>query len=367
MSKKIVHVTSAHKDGDVRIFHKECVSLAEAGFEVYHLVPNSVSRTEKGVKIVSFDFPVASRFKRMFFLVKEIYKRALELNADVYHLHDPELLRIALKLKAKGKQVIYDAHEDVPRDILTKYWIPLSLRKIVSRRFEKFETKIASKIDGVVAATPFIRDRFLKANKQTIDINNYPILDTTLSWVSYHEKKDENVCYLGVIVAKRGVVEVVEASEKTSFRFLLAGEYREAEIEGKLKSLPGWRNVDFLGFVGRDQVVEVYNKSKVGLVTLHPVVTFLDSLPVKMFEYMAAGIPVVASNFPLWKSIIEDGQCGLCVDPLNPDEIAKAIRYILDHPTEAAEMGQNGRRLVNEKYNWDREKRKLVAFYGSIK
>lgn len=363
---KVCHVTSAHKDGDVRIFHKECVSLAEAGFDVYHLVPNSTSRLEKGVQIVSFPFEISSRFKRMFFLVKEIYKRALEIDADVYHLHDPELLRIALKLQNKGKKVIYDAHEDVPRDILSKPYIPFFLRKIISRRFEKFENRVASNIFGVIAATPFIRDRFLKINRNTIDVNNYPVIDKNQIVTAYENKEGDLICYLGVIVTMRGINELVAAIENVNCQLLLGGNFGEDGLQAKLEKMPGWRKVKYLGFLNRSQVQEAYNQSKIGIVTLHPTINYLDSLPVKMFEYMAAGLPVIASDFPLWKEIIEQGGCGICVDPMKPEAIAQAIKIIIENPEKSSQMGANGIRLVKEKYNWDAEKEKLIAFYNTL-
>jgi len=363
---KIAHLTSAHKEGDVRIFYKECVSLAEAGYKVYHIVPNTNSRTEKGVEIVSFDFKTSSRLKRMFFLVKTVYKKAVEVNADIYHLHDPELLRIATKLKKLGKKVIYDAHEDLPRDILTKEYIPFFLRKIVSKRAEKFENKIAKKIDGIVTATPFIRDRFLKINSNCVDINNYPTFDTTSVYVTHDEKKENLICYIGVIKHIRGLTEIVQALNKIDAKLLLAGDFRQNGYKDELTKLEGWKKVQELGFLNREDVSAVYNRSKIGLVTLHPIVTFLDSLPVKMFEYMESGLPVIASNFPLWKKIIEDGNCGICVDPLSPKEIADAIQFLINNPDKAKEMGENGKRLVKEIYNWDIEKKKLVEFYEKI-
>ncbi|MBK9192777.1 MAG: glycosyltransferase family 4 protein [Crocinitomicaceae bacterium] len=363
---KICHVTSAHNDGDVRIFHKECVSLAENGFEVYHLVPNSTTRIEKGVQIISFPFEISSRFKRMFFLVKEIYKRALEINADIYHLHDPELLRIALKLKKQGKKVIYDAHEDVPRDILSKPYIPKLLRQTISKRFEKYENKIASQIDGVITATPFIRDRFLKINKKTIDINNFPVINSDFAVAPYESKTANNICYLGSIVSIRGINELISALEKTECTLLLGGNFGEAGLQEKLIMAKGWEKVRYLGFLDRKQVQDVYNQSKLGMVTLHPTINYLDSLPVKMFEYMAAGIPVIASNFPYWKEIVEKNNCGVCVDPLNPEEISQAITYLLEHPEVSKQMGENGLIAVNEKYNWNAEKAKLIKFYTSI-
>ena len=130
--------------------------------------------------------------------------------------------------------------------------------------------------------------------------------------------------------------------------------------------LPSWEKIDALGYLDRKAVRDVLARSMAGLVTLHPIVNYIDALPVKMFEYMVAGIPVIASNFPLWREIIEGNKCGLCVDPLNPSEIAKAIDYILTHPEEAQRMGENGLKAVKEQYNWSVEEKKLLALYEQL-
>jgi glycosyltransferase involved in cell wall biosynthesis len=127
-----------------------------------------------------------------------------------------------------------------------------------------------------------------------------------------------------------------------------------------------WKSVKFLGYLNREDVNKILSESKVGLVTLHPIPNYLESLPVKMFEYMSAGIPVVASDFPLWKEIIEGNKCGICVDPLNPKEIAKAVNYIIDNPKEAQKMGENGKKAVENKYNWKIEEKKLLNLYKGI-
>ena len=81
---------------------------------------------------------------------------------------------------------------------------------------------------------------------------------------------------------------------------------------------------------------------------------------------MATGLPVIASDFPLWKQIIEENKCGLCVDPLDPKAIAEAIDYLVMHPAEAARMGRNGQMAVKTQYNWAVEEQKLLDLYKSL-
>lgn len=363
--KKVCHITTVHPAKDVRIFYKECVSLANAGFDVTLLVLNGMSDQLNGVKIIGIQHPFTGRIDRIRNAPQIALQAALKINADIYHFHDPEFLRVALQLKKTGKKVIYDVHEDVPRQILAKYWIPPVLRQLTSFLFEKFENHVAARLDYIVTATPFIKNRFLAINNNTIDINNYPILDDfdlTLS----PSFDSQSVCYIGGIEKVRGIVELVEAIDNTSMHLTLAGSFSDKALEIKMKQHRAWRHVDFKGFVDRKEITSILKHAMAGMVTLHPIINYVDALPVKMFEYMAAGIPVIASNFPLWKEIIERHQCGIVVNPLNPDEIKNAMQLFIHDRAGAMRAGENGRRAVIDKYNWQIEAKKLITIYQQI-
>src|SRR5690554_136252 len=275
---KVCHITSAHSDGDIRIYHKECVSLAKKGYGVYHVVPNSTSRTtDEGVHIVSFDSPKTSRLKRMLQTAKMVYRKALEIDADIYHLHDPELLPYGLKLKRKGKIVIYDAHEDVPRQILGKAWIAKPIRKFISWAYEKYENYVAKRLSFVVVSTPTIRQRYEKVTPHTLDICNYPILAENTEEPNWAIKKNE-ICYLGGLTKMRGIKEIIEAiAFIPDYRLNLAGAYSPLAFKDELTGLEGWQQVNELGYLDRKGVVEILNQSKIGLVTLYPQINYLDS------------------------------------------------------------------------------------------
>ncbi len=264
-----------------------------------------------------------------------------------------------------GKRVIYDVHEDVPRDLLSKSYLPSIIRKPVSIMVEIIEKKFVKYFDGVISATPYIKKRFLNLGVSSENINNYPILSELHVPDSEWGKKDNIVCYIGGIAGFRSAAEMVEAIGKTTYGLVMAGDM-ESGIEKKLMQIKGWGQVKSLGFINRDSVRTVMAESMAGLVLFHPEPNHVDSQPNKMFEYMSSGIPVIASNFPLWREIIEGAQCGICVDPLNPDEIARAISWFIEHPVEAERMGKNGRRAVECNYNWEYEEIKLIRFYNKI-
>ena len=350
---------------DTRIFHKECASLSKAGFDVHLIVWGQESKNVNGVEIINAGQKSGGRFDRFIQGAKDVYETALSINASIYHFHDPELLFVANKLRKKGKKVIYDVHEDVPRQIMSKTWIPILLRKIVSFLFESTENRIAKRFSGIVAATPFIRDRFLKINKNTIDINNYPNLediDCQKDW----SKKNNLPLYIGSISVVRGINELLTAASISNIKVKVAGPIHSDNLRSQLEANENWDKIDYLGLLPRTSINELLGESIAGLVTLHPIVNYLDALPVKMFEYMAAGIPVITSNIPLWKEIVEDAACGVAVDPMNPKSIADAMTYYTDNLEEAKKQGLNGRRAVEEKYNWGVEEKKLVSFYKQL-
>ena len=361
-------MSSAHSELDVRIFLKECVSLAAAGYDVHMVIHAGQSAKDeaalKGVTLHRLS-GASNRFERMLKRAWRCFNLARRLDADIYHFHDPELIPWGILLALSGKKVVYDVHEDLPKQTRSKAWIPAFARAPLSAAVEIIEWVGARLFFSVIAATPSIRDRFRRFNPSAIDINNFPLpgeLDSIpIDW----RRKQAQIAYVGGISRIRGIKQVVDAMAlfQSDARLQLAGEFSESDCEHEVKQARGWSKVNQLGLLTRAQVGEVLSRSVAGLVTFLPEPNHIDAQPNKMFEYMSAGVPVIASNFPLWREIIEGSECGICVDPLNPQEIARAIDYLVANPAEAERMGRNGQRAVRERYNWSIEEKRLLDFY----
>lgn len=364
---RIVHLTSVHARNDTRIFVKQCRTLAAHGYDVTLVVADGKGPERKDGVTIADVGTLPGRLRRMVSTARRMFDQAVALDADIYQLHDPELIPIGLKLRRLGKAVIFDSHENTHQQLLSKPYLGPVSRRLVPAAYRLLQHYACARFDGILAATPPIRDMFLKINPRTVDVNNYPLLaefDASTRW----SDKAPQVCYVGGIEAIRGIRELVRACAllRSPARLALGGRFSEPGLEAEVRAYPGWDRVSAHGQLDRDDVGRVLARSVAGLVTLHPVANYLNASPVKMFEYMAAGIPVIASHFPLWREIVEGSHCGLCVDPLDPQAIAGAIDYLVTHPDVAQRMGENGRKAVLEKYNWSGQAAKLTDFYGAI-
>ena len=366
MPKKIRHLTSVHGIGDPRIFHKQCKSLARLGYDVGLVACHDRAEVRDGVAIVAID-PPRGRLDRMTRVSWRLYRVAARERADVYQFHDPELLWVGVLLKLGGRHVIYDAHEDVPKQIMSKHWVPPRVRPLVSRAVGAVEQTAARIVDAVVAATPSIAEKF-PAGK-TVVVQNFP--EATFADDGgarpLAERADAFV-YTGGLMEVQGVREMARAFAllPAGLNGVVAGPFYPAGLEDTISAMPGWQRVHYLGRVPRSEVAGAMDRARVGIVLNHPTVNYVDAYPTKMFEYMARGLPVVCSNFPLWEGIVGAAECGIAVDPLDPQAIASAIRLLNEDQELAARLGENGRRAVAERYNWEGELRKLEALYRGL-
>jgi glycosyltransferase involved in cell wall biosynthesis len=369
---KVVHMTSVHTPFDPRIFHKECRSLAQAGFDVTVIGADWKEGERDSVRIRSIPRD-SSRLGRMTRTVWKIYKEARKQQADVYHFHDPELIPIGLLLRAGGKKVIYDIHEDIPKEILSKRYLPAWSRDLVSWTIARFEAVASGQFSALVAVTPSIARRFEELNGRTVIVHNYPYVrelvreGKEIPWSS----RRQSVAYVGGLTIQRAIREMVQAMallpDSLSATLELAGpEIKDDANILELQQHPGWARVRHYGFMDQPSTFQILQNVRAGLVLYHPEPNQIESMPQKIFEYMGAGIPIIASDFPLWRRIIGDAGCGFFVNPMNPDEIAKMIEYVLTHPIEAERMGRRGQESVCERFNWDTEAEKLIKLYATF-
>ena len=332
---RICHLTSVHLPFDTRIFHKECVSLARNGFDVSLVAPHDRDEIRAGVRIVGIARR-EHRLLRMTQAVYAVYKAALAVNARLYHFHDPELISIALLLKLRRKTVVFDVHEDYPADILAKAWLRYdSIRTLVSVLAVWLEKLVGFVCDGIIVVTPDIGKRF-PASKTEV-VHNFPminLLDQTPS-AEIEKASPATVFVFAVghawgLTPDRGIKEIVSAIGllEAKRELWLIGHWGSDEFRAECSLVKGFEHCKCLGFLPLPNVYGYMKCADVGLAVLWPEKGFMRSIPTKAFEYMATSLPMIMSDFPLWRDLFHE--CALFVNPLDPRDIAEKMTMLID-------------------------------------
>ncbi|HMJ67470.1 MAG TPA: glycosyltransferase [Cyclobacteriaceae bacterium] len=364
MKRIVMMANPGHRAFDPRVFQKEARSLAAAGFDVSFLVPHDKDEERDGVKILAVPrYPKG--WKKLVASPWLLYRRALRCPKDaIFHLHDSELLWIGVLLKLRGRRMIYDAHEDTPLQISYQHWIPKLLRKPYAWFYYLLEKLCGRLFDGIIIAEPVIAQYFPKS--KTTLIRNFPVL-SHFSGPHPYFSRSKNVIYVGLLSKVRGAVEMAAAAKIAkageTFRMIFAGDFSPLELRDEIvNNYP----VECVPWMNTPQLMKLIMDARAGMIVPHPIERYKTNYPVKLFEYMAASMPVIASKYGESARFVQEADAGILVDPLSPGEIAAAIQWLLDHPEEAAGMGARGRKLVAEKYNWEKESQELVNLYHGL-
>lgn len=372
---KVCHIISAFNRYDTRIFVKQCHALTEVGYKVVLLV-NDLEPDEivDNIQIISCNYNYKNRLKRIIISSKLFLQKAIEIDADIYQIHDPELLPLGLKLIKMGKNVVYDAHEDFPAQILEKKWIPLLIRKPLSIIANFYFKKNLNKFDFILSVTPHIVEKLKESTSKVELITNYPIIKSdsisNLSTLEDYSKRGNKLIYAGTIYDYSHQEDVINAIENIENTFLLLVGTVTEKYKALLSKQTSWDKVILKNRVDKNELVKLFSESIIGLA----IYDYLPNLGYKkgtlgsnkLFEYMEAGLPVICTDYELWKEIIDKYKCGIYVNPHNIDEIREAILYLINNKEKAYEMGQNGRKAVLEHYNWDTQKEIYLRLYKDL-
>jgi len=360
---KIYHISTVHERTDERILKKECISLVKAGFDVSFVIADGKGNEEKsGVKIIDAGNINGNRIKRFFKGIKLVRKIIRQDKPDVVHFHDPELLLLVIFF-AKKTIMIYDSHENLPKQILSKPHLYAWIRKPVAKLAAWFEKIAARKIYGIISVTEEIVERFKKYNPNAILIRNYPVLESfeDIDW----NLKNGDIIYAGGITEIRGALEMAKIANSLKKTIHFYGPVYPQALQQEMINLGG-EFVKFYGFIDQDELFSICHKASFGLILLHPVPNYINSSPNKLFEYMLNGMVVIASDFLVWKEVVEKYDCGVCIDPFNVNGAVNIINELLANPEKMKKMGENGRKAVESYFTWECESKTLIDFYKNI-
>jgi glycosyltransferase involved in cell wall biosynthesis len=370
-SFRVVHLTSVHSVFDGRIFDRECRSLATQGYDVTLIGPHPRAETIDNVRIRPVPQAI-DRFHRFACTVPAVLRLAVEEDADLYHFHDPELMPVALFLRYRGKQVVYDVHEDYPSTLTTCPWLPQRVRRPASWCFTHVERYAARRFSALVAANPEIMRRIASFNPLAISLGNYPPLGHFPTMPQFDDSRYSSgrLVSFGGISSRTCTAAIVAAlgmiPDSVPTTLLLAGSDCSDRLFADISKLPGWRRVTYANKLPVSAMWKRLFDASIAFVLFDPMPNHFGVGSNRLFEAMAAGLPVITSNFPRWKELVDRVGCGITVDPANISAIANAILHLVLHPHEAAEMGRRAHEVAKSEFNWERESPKLHALYEHL-
>uniref|UniRef100_A0A7C5V0W0 Glycosyltransferase n=1 Tax=Caldicellulosiruptor owensensis TaxID=55205 RepID=A0A7C5V0W0_9FIRM len=362
--KKVLVLSSAHPWDDERVFNKITKSLSKKYETALCAVADKQFFEVDQIKI--FGLPKLPRSKRYKNYLK-IIKIVKEFKPDIIHFHDPDLLILSLYFKfLLKKKVIYDIHEDYQLAFKDRRYFPEPFSTMFSIFFNFVEKNISKLLDGVVTVTEDIYTKFNCKNKEVI--KNYPVIDT------FPEEKNApldgtlNLIYIGSVSQSRGITNLilaVKSLHELDIRLDIVGPAENQKYFEEIKKYED-KKIKIWGRAPKKDIPGILKNAHVGFVTLLPLSRYKTSLPLKLFEYMAAKVAVVASNFELWRRIVEEADCGVLVDPTDIQSICQAILFFYNNRDQVIKKGLNGYKAFMEKYNWEKEEKKLFQFYERI-
>lgn len=366
--RRVAHLTLAHQPFDVRIFEKECRTLAAAGYDVHLAVPEAPEGQREGVRLHRIEHASAGAAAfRWIARLRSALEVARALRADLYHLHDPELIPAGLALKRAGARVVYDAHEEA----VVEAWSinrgrPLRRAALPALWWASLKVSRTA-FDAFVAATPRIAAGF--PSDRTIEVRNYPRLEM---WDArpHSSSRSRDLIFAGLLSETRGAMEMLDAidalDERHGVRLKLFGTIASPSLAARMRDHPAWARVDYAGQRPWTDVLEAYRCSLAGLLLYEPTLEQRWCMPVKMFEFLLAELPVIASDIPFWRQLLDGNPSVHFVDAADTDRVAASIAWILSHPEESARRAHEGARLARMRFDWEPEGRRLVALYDRL-
>lgn len=364
-SPVICQLASGHSVEDERILHRMARTAARHGYRSVFVVPHDGNASCDGVTLVACP-RISGKISRWRRWTSSIFLLgwALRNEGALFQIHDPDLLPAGLILKLFGRRVIYDVHDDYEASFKDRFRNRRWLRGWVPWLWWWFERNVARVFDGVIVVDQHLARKFTRCNP--VILGNYPRVDFTPAAQAENEKTF-NLIYVGGVTRERGVGMVLEALRRLpmpELRLHIIGTSREGDLLDELRAEP---RVVLHGRVPWTELHRYYVRAHVGLALYQPLAGFVTvDHSVKIVEYMAAGLPVLCSNFPGLKKFVEEAGCGWTVPPDDPEAIADKIRQLMENTEIRRQLGATGRRLFESEYNWERHERDLAELYERV-
>ena len=370
---KICHITFDHFWNDTRVYKKEILTQREEGFDVILFGwDKPKTNIDNGVRFISYFDHQLSKKERMKLMISnsDVVRELIKLNADIYQFHDFTLLEVGRKLKKAGMHVIFDSHENYLGTI------PFKLGKnklgtiVFDKLLDRYYKRVVSSFDAVFTVSPNMVEAIKKYNPKTYMVSNYPSIKNYAEPAKYD--KEDFFVFQGTVYGFSNQKYIVEAINKvkSNARYKIIGNVFENEKK-IIEDNDTQKRVDIVGWMEKEDLDRNMQQSLGGIVVFDytPECCFKEGQlgSNKIFEYMLCGLPVICTDFTLWKELIIDKyNCGICVEPQNAEQLKDAMEWIISHPEEAKAMGQRGHDAILNEFNWEKGLRQYFDYYSQI-
>jgi glycosyltransferase involved in cell wall biosynthesis len=301
------------------------------------------------------------------------YQLLAKLHPDLIHCHDFDTLPAGL---AYGKihhiPVIYDAHEYYAEFVKPRLngFVGILIYSIIST-IERICAKIS---DAVITVDETLADNYKRLNQRVLVLGHFPQRTFAEIPNPIFTRPVLTMLYAGRISIDRGALLYIDILNflldlNIPARLVFAGAITPATDEKLIfQHALGLENfIVFTGWIPYNQMQDIYHSADIGLSILQPLPRYVAALPVKLFEYMACGLPIIACNFSAISNIVNEENCGILVDPTSqPLEIARFIKDWWNETSIPCLLGENGRQAILSKYNWENQFRKLLELYKNL-
>ena len=360
---KICHITTVHQRYDIRIFYKECLSLAKEHKVSLIVADGLESEISSDINIIDIGLRQKMRIKRFLIDTKKALRKARELDCDVYHFHDPELVFVGLLLRKLGKKVICDIHEILSAQILLMDWIPGYMRRLLSVIYKVFERKMFAAFDFLLVPQIEMKSNYLKINRNTETIFNYVNYE---GLIARRENDKTALIYVGGLSVDRGIYNMLDLLNilDLNYSLTLAGGFNSFGLYREVRKHAAWSRVNYLGYIGHNKINSLYLEHTIGLVLFNNVGQYDKAFSLKLFEYMKYGLTVMVPNFGDWINFNIEHCIGYNVDPKNYIDMRNVLNNISKE--DLRKIGNNNMQLIEKEFNWDSEEKKLLRIYREM-
>lgn len=372
----IVFLTSGHSPFSSRLFYKELRSLKKINNNLLIIAPyNKKEEIKEDIRIIGIK-KYKSRYKRWSTL-SALYKKASEIHPDIIHCHEPDSLLVSYLLKKKlaNIKVIYDCHEFHPYSFPENY--PYLIRNLAKKIIEKFENFLSSRVDSIITVNQRLANKFRKYNESVIELPNYPPLDTVAENRERRElfsSPEIRLVYAGGLSKDRGIFRMLkvirEIKKNYPIKLMLIGKFDSiAQKKRFFSDVDKYQlnnNINYIGYLSHKQTILNLMKADIGLFLASGKDRYKWSEPIKYFEYSAVGLPVIMSDFPATRALVEKNKNGILVPGDSVEDAAKSVTFLIENKKEAKRMGENGRKAFREKYNWELIEPRLFNLYNKL-